>query len=193
MFEAALVDREAHFYDEDLIGPMLSNNLAADPLPASHDTSNAAAGQMRERFLIGRVIGVLMNKNDLLNKLGRHEAHLMRQVEKTLVQLRALRAERAEMTIKEDPKEAAGGRATDVIVDDRSIADVVEALEADLSSTDGSRAPENACHSTSHDKDARSGTFTRRTTTAIAPASSPLKDSGLEQFAALARRPRDNS
>ena len=41
-----------------------------------------------------------MNKNDVLNKLGRHEAHLMRQVEKT-VQLRALRAERA-MTIKRD-------------------------------------------------------------------------------------------
>ena len=33
----------------------------------------------------------------------------MRQVEKTLAQLRALRAERAETDVEEDPKQAAAG------------------------------------------------------------------------------------
>ena len=86
---------------------------------------------MRERFLIGRVIGNLM-RNDVINKLSRHEAHLMRQVEKTLAQLRALRAERAETDVEEDPKQAAAGyvgrfegeaAATDVMMDDSFVAE----------------------------------------------------------------------
>jgi hypothetical protein len=86
-------------------GPKLSKNLAADPhaLPAS------TGDQQRERFLIGRAIGVLMSRNDVINKLNRHEAHLMRQVEKTLAQLRALKAERAETAIQENPKQPAAG------------------------------------------------------------------------------------
>ena len=105
VFEAALFDREAHFYDEDLIGPKLSINLAADPhaLPAS------TGDQQRERFLIGRAIGILMSRHDVINKLSRHEAHLMRQVEKTLAQLRALRAERAVTAVKQDPNQPAPG------------------------------------------------------------------------------------
>jgi hypothetical protein len=63
---------------------------------------------------------------------------------------RPLRAERAEPAIEEDPKQAAEGRsfATDLIVDDRSIGNVVEALQADLSSADGawSQAPGERNH-----------------------------------------------
>ena len=94
------------FLRRRLIGPMLGKNLAADPPAGS--TADTSEGQVRERFLIGRVIGVLMNKNDLLNKLGRHEAHLMRQVEKTLAQLRALKAERP-AAIAENPQQPAAG------------------------------------------------------------------------------------
>jgi hypothetical protein len=131
VFEAAVLDLEAHIYEEDLIDQRLSNNLAADPLSASGATSKTPGDQMRERFLIGRVIGNLM-RNDVINKLGRHEAHLIRQVEKTIAQLRALRAERAETDVEDDPKRAAAGyvgrfegeaAATDVVTDDSFVAE----------------------------------------------------------------------
>jgi hypothetical protein len=52
--------------------------------------------QSHDRRLIGRTLEAALSRDDLLSKLARYEGLLVKQVERTLTQLRQLVAERAE-------------------------------------------------------------------------------------------------
>ena len=101
LFEAALLSWIAHQQAEThgTTGIMLGDiflssdacSLAGPPLEPTVDAREA-----HERRLTGRMLSAVLSKDDLLSKLGRYEALLMKQVERTLATLRQLIAERAE-------------------------------------------------------------------------------------------------
>jgi hypothetical protein len=101
LFEAALLAWIAHQQAEThgptgiMLGDVFLSSdacsLAGPPPEMGVDRLEA-----HERRLTGRMLSAVLSKDDLLSKLGRYEALLMKQVERTLVALRQLIAERAE-------------------------------------------------------------------------------------------------
>ena len=68
-----------------------------------------------EKKILGRVIEAALTENDLLAKIARHEAHLLRQIERLLDQLRKLKAERSDAQTSAPERHSAGGSEQDSI------------------------------------------------------------------------------
>jgi hypothetical protein len=60
-------------------------------LPVPSRASGAQWRQQRGRQVIGRTLEAALDKSDPLGKIGRYEGHLMRQLRRTLEELRRLR------------------------------------------------------------------------------------------------------
>ena len=67
----------SHFFPDDQLG-----------LPKPGRGATKMSGKQRERT--GRTLGEAFNTTDVLGKMGRYEAHLMRQAERTMAELRRL-------------------------------------------------------------------------------------------------------
>ncbi len=89
-FEAGLLSWIAHQQAEayDVAGVTLGRiAVACDRRGISQttDATRADAGDLRR---VGRMLDAALGPRDLMSKLGRYEAHLGRQIEKTLAELR---------------------------------------------------------------------------------------------------------
>jgi hypothetical protein len=99
LFEAALLAWIAHRQAEThgptgiLLGDVFLSSEACS-LAVTQDETTVDSRQAHERRLTGRMLQAVLSKDDLLSKLGRYEGLLMKQVERTLAELRQLIAER---------------------------------------------------------------------------------------------------
>jgi hypothetical protein len=102
LFEAALLAWIAHRQAEThgptgiLLGDVFLSSEACS-LAVTQDETTVDSRQAHERRRTGRMLQAVLSKDDLLSKLGRYEALLMKQVERTLAELRLLIAARAEV------------------------------------------------------------------------------------------------
>ena len=94
MLHADSYDREEaeriSFLDPDYSvrrSPSVNLSSSGDKNGSSENVSDA------EKKILGRVIEAALTEDDLLAKIARHEAHLLRQIERILDQLRTLKAE----------------------------------------------------------------------------------------------------
>jgi hypothetical protein len=100
LFEAALLSWVAHRMAESQgrMGIMLGDIfLSSDPFPPAQQQHDGDPREVHDRRLIGRMLEAALSNDDLLSKLARYEGLLMKQVEKTLAELRQLIAEREEI------------------------------------------------------------------------------------------------
>ena len=97
-YEAALVQWVAHRQAEafDGEGVTLGQVFLVSDAHGLDDGGPVASrnASSRQKLETGRLLEVVLGKPDFLNKLGRYEVHLLRQVERTLAELKRLREPR---------------------------------------------------------------------------------------------------
>ncbi|MBL8564821.1 MAG: hypothetical protein JNM89_03795 [Hyphomicrobiaceae bacterium] len=92
-YESALItwishqQAEAHDSRGVTVGPVF---LSSDRRGLHEWTALSASPQGQDHRRTGRMLESAMSRADLLSKLGRYEAHLMRQVAQTIAELRRL-------------------------------------------------------------------------------------------------------
>jgi hypothetical protein len=112
--EAALLawlsDREFEV-DGDIDAMMMSSVISpgtSRSLTAPRNDASIREREEHEQLLLGRTLEVALKDGDLLSKLSRYEAQLLRLMERTLSALRALQAERPEQLADPDPANGPG-------------------------------------------------------------------------------------
>ena len=96
-YEAAIVTwithQQAEVYDAG--GVMLGQAFfSADQWGLRPTSTGLSHGHHDEHKIVGRMLEAVIGQKDLLNRLGRYEAHLQRQIERTLHRLGRVRVPR---------------------------------------------------------------------------------------------------
>jgi len=115
------------------------------PLPGRH--AGAAHRQQHGLQVIGRTLESALDKSDPLGKIGRYEGHLMRQLMRTLEELRRLRVAQKPMVGARDGTD--GNNASGASVDGCCIATPMAGIPAanGVADADSEADPNNAASS----------------------------------------------